>query len=521
MRTIRALVGTMVLVLAVTYVMLLGAGRERMATAPTSEGRQGVEVIVPPGYQVELVVRGLSFPTQVTFDEQGELYVVESGAHGEGEARVVKLAPDGSLRPVASGFTAPLSGVAIRKGRLWASQRGRITLIEPTGARRDLVTGLPSLGDHGNNLPVLGPDGWLYFGQGTATNSGVVGLDNLRWLKQHPGVHDRPATDLVLVGHNFRTADPLAPAERPGIATSGAFSPFGLPSVPGQIVRGSVKPNGVVYRIRPDGTGLEVVAWGFRNPYGLAFDRRGFLWVYNHGYDDRGSRPVGQAPDELHVLRSGQWYGFPDYSAGEPLTQPKFKPSVGPVPQALVRNPSAVPPKPWAVLPPHSAGGAFDFAPPAFGWRDEVFVPLSGPFDPQTPADRALGAKVVRIDRNGRRSDFAVNRVPGPASLNGLTGFEHPSCARFGPDGALYLTDFGVMRAGPKGMELVPQTGALWRISRRGARPALAPAGAPAPGASSGRAFGPLGPVGTFALGALFGGLVGAAVHATLRRRKA
>ena len=53
-----------------------------------------------------------------------------------------------------------------------------------SGGLRDLVTGLPSLGDHHNNQIAAGPDGKIYFGQGVATNSGVVGVDNFvfGWL---------------------------------------------------------------------------------------------------------------------------------------------------------------------------------------------------------------------------------------------------------------------------------------------------------------------------------------------------
>lgn len=529
MRVVRTVAGLAVVALAVTFLAMLGGERARLTSGPAGTSRAAVDVVVPPGYQVELVLRGLSLPTQVTFDERGELYVVESGGHGEAPARLVKLTPEGTVQPVATGFTPPFIGVALRGGRIWASHRGRITLIEPNGARRDLVTGLPSLGDHANNFPVLGPDGWLYFGQGTATNAAVVGLDNLSWLKRYPGVHDRPATDVVLVGHNFTTANPLVAGE-PSVAVTGAFSPFGVPGVPGQTARGSVRPNGALYRIRPDGTGLEVVAWGFRNPYGLAFDRRGFLWVYNHGYDDRGSRPVGNAPDELHAVQSGKWYGFPDYSGGETLAQAKFRPQVGPVPQVLLRTPPSPPPKPAALLPPHSAGGAFDFAPEKFGYRDDFFIPLLGPLNPQSPGERARGAKVVRLTRDGKLSDFAVNRVPGPASSAGLAaGFEHPTCARFGPDGALYVTDLGVIRPGQKDLEFVPNTGSLWRITRRAARPVLAPpprtASGPETAAGSGsdaaaRGFGPVGPIGTFILGALFGALLGASTLATIRRRR-
>lgn len=516
MRVFRTAAGLLVIALAVTFLVMTGAERYQAVLGPVGGPEGAPDIVVPPEYQLELVARGLSFPTQVTFDERGELYVVESGGRGEGVARLVKLAPDGSLKPVATGFTPPFIGAVVTKGRIYASHRGRLTVIEPNGSRRDLVSGLPSLGDHTNNFPVLSPDGWIYFGQGTATNSGVVGLDNLAWLGRYPGMHDRPATDVVLVGHNFTTANPLL-KDTPVVASTGAYSPFGMPTVPGQVVRGSTKPNGAVYRIRPDGTGLEVVAWGFRNPYGMAFDRQGHLWVYNHGYDDRGSRPVGNAPDELHQVRSGSWYGFPDFAAGEPLAQPKYKPDLGPAPQTLLKNHPSAPPKPAAVLPPHSAGGAFDFAPAKFGHRDEVFIPLLGPVDPRLGDGRKLGAKIVRVNGAGQVFDFAVNRIPGPASLTGAAGFERPSCVRFGPDGALYVTDFGVIKMGQKGPELVPNTGTLWRIARRSAQPATAPA---ARRTTPFDAFAPLGPVGTFVLGGLFGALFGASLQATLRRRR-
>lgn len=514
MGLVRRAAGLLIVALAVAFLATLGGERVQYTSGPPVSA-ETAELVLPPGYQGELVARGLSFPTQVTFDERGELYVVESGSHGEGVARLVKLMPGGALRPVATGFTPPLIGVALKDGRIWASHRGRITLIEPNGGRRDLVTGLPSLGDHTNNFPVFSPDGWLYFGEGTATNSAVVGLDNLRWLRSRPGVHDRPATDIELVGHNFRTANPLVPGE-PSLAVTGAYSPFGVSTVPGQTIRGSVKPNGALYRMRPDGTGLEVVAWGFRNPYGLAFDRKGLLWVYNHGYDERGSRPVANALDEVYAVRGGEWYGWPDFSAGEPLTQPKFKPASGEQPQFLLQKHPSTPPRPLAVLPPHSAGGQFDFAPPRFGYVDEFFIPLIGPFTPRTPAERATGAKLVRLTRSGKLFDFAVNRVPGPAAQSGTTGFNHPSCAKFGPDGALYVTDLGEIRSGAKGLEFLPNTGALWRISRQASRPAVAPA----LGEAGEKGFGALGPVGTFVLGILFGGLLAAAVSSTIRGRR-
>jgi glucose/arabinose dehydrogenase len=40
-----------------------------------------------------------------------------------------------------------------------------------------------------------------------------------------------------------------------------------------------------------DGSGLEVYAWGLRNPYGVQWGPDGQLYVTDNAYDERGSRP--------------------------------------------------------------------------------------------------------------------------------------------------------------------------------------------------------------------------------------
>ncbi|MDP9276177.1 MAG: hypothetical protein M3O99_11360 [Chloroflexota bacterium] len=60
------------------------------------------------------------------------------------------------------------------------------------------------------------------------------------------------------------------------------------------------------------------------------------------------------------------------------------------------------------------------------------------------------------------------NRIQGPASKLPHDGFERPSHCAFGPDDALYVTDFGEIDIAPEkeGIRIQAGTGTLWRIRR-------------------------------------------------------
>ncbi|MDB6112300.1 MAG: hypothetical protein JWR69_4050, partial [Pedosphaera sp.] len=304
------------------------------------------DVALPAGYRIAPVATGLTFPTGVVLDDDGRVYVVESGySYGEvwTTPRLLRIEPGGATTVIASGTrNGPWTGVTFQQGKFFIAEGGeleggRILRISLDGAITALVTNLPSFGDHHSDGPVIGPDGWLYFGQGTASNAGVVGEDNAQfgWLKRFPAFHDIPGQDIVLSGQNFRSANPLDARDRNGVVT-GAFLPFGTASTPGEVIHGSLPCSGAIMRMRTEGGPLELVAWGFRNPFGLAFSPSGQLFVSENGFDERGSRPVWGAPDVLWRVKPGIWYGWPDYSAGMPLNQHRFKSDGKPQPQMLL-----------------------------------------------------------------------------------------------------------------------------------------------------------------------------------------
>ena len=169
---------------------------------------------VPSGYRVEVVLANLTYPTSIEFDDAGAMYVAEGGyIYGDevASARILRVPPKGETEVVADQLSAPITDLLWHGNRLYISHRGTISALE-SGSVRDLVTGLPSNGDLHNNQMTMGPDGKLYFGQGVATNSGVVGLDSFKmgWLAKHPDVHDVPAKDIRVTDQAFETPDPLA-----------------------------------------------------------------------------------------------------------------------------------------------------------------------------------------------------------------------------------------------------------------------------------------------------------------------
>ena len=366
-----------------------GGGEIPDAKAEAAGTPSAFDVDLPDGYRIELVARGLTFPTGVAFGGGGAIYVTEAGySYGEvtAEARLLEIDPAGGgvKREIARGAHAPWTGVAFHDGALYVAQggaqdRGRVVRFELDGRETILVDGLPSLGDHHTNGPLV-VDGWVYFGQGTATNSGVVGPDNHEygWLKRQPAFHDTPCRDVKLAGLNFASADPLTPAADDK-ATTGAFQPFRTPSKPGQVVEGATKCNGAVLRVRPDGSGLEVVAWGFRNPFGLAAAGDGTIYVAENGFDVRGSRAVFGAGDPLWRLEPGAWYGWPDHAAGRSVTSGGHDEADGDPKGALLAANPGEPPRPVAILGVHSSANGLDIARGGrFGHDGDAFVALFG-----------------------------------------------------------------------------------------------------------------------------------------------
>lgn len=410
----------------------------------------------------------------VAFDDQARMLIAESGYGGAGGPRLTRVEADGTagvlVGPEAFGDEVPVTAVAVNEGRVFVVHAGTVSIVAEDGSLDPVVAGLPGEGDHQANQIVF-HEGWMYIAVGTVTNSAVVGTDNavFGWLESPDKrqLHDIPCEDLRLTDEVFEAPNPLD--ESGDQVTTSAYAAFGDSTTAESTVAGDVRCNGAILRARPDGSDLEVFAWGFRNPYGLEIGPDGALYATMHGFDARGERPIEDAWDCFYRVEQGAWYGFPDFACDTPVTDPRFKPVDKPQPQFLLaEHPTESPPAPIARFDPHAATNGFAFAPSdAWGAPTDAFVALFGDFTPATgTVSKPVGVEVVRVDTtNGEVTPFLANKNSGAASTHTAGGLEHPSDVTFGPDGAMYVTDWGIANITVDGLELEPNTGVVWRVT--------------------------------------------------------
>src|SRR5256885_1448133 len=273
----------------------------------------GQDIVVPQGFEVSVFAKGLNFPTAVAFRGDArrfDVFVLESG-HGlpsrcndETSALVggqfsatnpftpdilvfdqngSKIAPP-LAKPTVPGAGlqphGPSVGIGFEKGfnggRLFVTDSNqairtpgaqnnssRIVVVDPqTGDVTPFISGLPT-GDHPTEQLAFSGN-WIYWSQGSTTNSGVVGLDNGGGANQH----DIACQDIVLSTNVFQSGT--------STFTSG-YSDFGVTRpgahVPAHEGRTDKACDGAILRAdltsKDPRSTIQPVSWGYRNPYGL------------------------------------------------------------------------------------------------------------------------------------------------------------------------------------------------------------------------------------------------------------
>jgi glucose/arabinose dehydrogenase len=485
------------------------------------------DIQLADGYRIEAVAAGLNFPSDITFGEDGTIYVSETGPHEYGlkppqapQARILKLNPDGGTEvlydnnvpiheirkaekssQMPEGLIGPIEGITYNpeNGLIYVAHRTRVSTLNPdTGEFKTIIHDLPAWGFFHNTKVIFDEDGKMVFGVSTQSNAGPVDKEMLEVTISYQKFKARevPCEDVTLTGQNLPVPvpepfpkdapvqpDSETPDGKPAI-TSGVYVALGEKTEPGQVIKGEKLCNGAMYRADPDGSNIERIAWGFRNTFEYAFAPDGRLIATNNSGNPIPPRPVFNDWETIYEVQEGQWYGWPDYYSSEPITESRFSEAPADFPGKVKPHKFALtedthrkllgdrdrPVAPLVKLAPHAASQGFTFASNGFGLSEnEVLVANYGTLvlfqsDEKDPP----GFNIARVNlETGDISIFAENKSGKPASMENSGGLERPLRVRFGTDGALYVVDWGVLEFKPPEALARLNTGVIWKITKQ------------------------------------------------------
>jgi glucose/arabinose dehydrogenase len=177
---------------------------------------------------------------------------------------------------------------------------------------KPLITGLPvSNHDHGINALTFDNQGKLYINVGGNTNAGITN-DNLGGLPESPFTAAILVADITKANFNGEVKYTLPSNFQP---------PSGLtfPPEKSQVF-------GNVAKVVP-GVDVSVYASGLRNPFGAVYTTKGLLYATENGANanfgeistsatTQQPAPYYSAPDELNLIKAGQYYGHANRNRG-------------------------------------------------------------------------------------------------------------------------------------------------------------------------------------------------------------
>lgn len=352
------------------------------------------QIKVPDGFEVSYFAKRVPGARMMTLSPKGTLFVstmdstvyAMRDANGDGQADRVFVVSDDLSTP---------NGVAFKDGALYVGEIGRILRFDniegyldglgaPAGAPRPeapkpvvVTDAYPTDRHHGWKFIAFGPDGWLYVPVGAPCN--------------------------------------ICESDDPIYAS--------------------------LTRVKPDGTGREIVAHGIRNTVGFTWHpQTKELWFTDNGRDHLGD---DVPPCELNrSTKKGQHFGYP-YCHGGTIKDPEFG----------ARRPCGDFVAPAQNLGPHTAPLGLRFYtgkmfPKAY--RNQLFIAEHGSWN----RSRKIGYRVtlVRLDENHK----AVSYEPfahGWLNEKAQKAWGRPSDVQVMPDGALLVSD--------------DRAGAIYRIAYR------------------------------------------------------
>ncbi|MGG5462265.1 hypothetical protein [Clostridium sp. B9] len=250
-------------------------------------------------FEGELLLRGLKGAEAMCSDGKGNLYIAIKN-------NIFSVDKNSNMRLELREEANNIYDLEYYEGTLYYTVDGKLISYKiSTKENKTLLDGIPNNGINKMDTMILLKDGNIYLTIPSNTNSGVVDSEG--------GGEDIPPVDTVLNGRNYDEN------------RKGVFSPFNTKTSKGQVIKGGEVGNASVYRIDLKTNKKELYSYGLRNIKGIDYSNDGDVFIIVGGIEESGYRPLSGDCDYLYKLDKNTWYGWPDYSGGDPVSSPRFR----------------------------------------------------------------------------------------------------------------------------------------------------------------------------------------------------
>lgn len=257
--------------------------------------------------------KGLEGAVSFDFDKENNLYIAFKN-------NIKVINKENKEEILVYDKTLNIYDIACYNNDIIIATDNRVLLYDiNTEQYRELINDLPNNGLNYKTNIILDEE-YLYISIGSNTNSGVVDENNKN--------EDKASFEWEVTGTGYNS--------------NYAFMPFGERSIEGQKVKESVLSNASILRYDLNSNEFITYATGIRNVEGLAVNSIGKLTAIVGGMEDSGVRAVKDDVDYIYDIKERAWYGWPDFSGGDPITSPRFSDGTNKLSFVIANHPTEV-----------------------------------------------------------------------------------------------------------------------------------------------------------------------------------
>lgn len=266
--------------------------------------------------ELKINIKGLNKAKSFDINQNGDLYLAF-------EDTIKIIDSEGATKSIIRDGSLNIYDVVYFNENLYLATDNRIvkfSLIDNTFTT--IIDNLPNKGLN-REVSILIRNGNILFEIGSNTNDGIV---NNRGENE-----DISTVGWTLNGENF------------GEGETGAFSPYSISTDNGEKIKGDNIGNAAIYELNLESLETKLISHGIRNINGWDLNSENKIIAVINGIQDNTVRNIKNDKDYIYVIEDNMWYGWPDYSGGDPITSPRFtdgEPNKFLIKNHIDRNPS-------------------------------------------------------------------------------------------------------------------------------------------------------------------------------------